>query len=328
MCIDRLRSFQEKHHHFILYIELKREIYSSSSKERNDSLCLCFNCNGAGLLFLLFPFTFTFLFSFSFTKIKTQFLFNSSSCQLKTEWDRLLHYCRSIMQADEQKNNLLEAATNGESLRRQSNIELIHQTTNNHLVDRYLCGTRVVRGPDWKYGKQDGGEGHVGTVKAFQAGEEPTLVVVWDHGDIGRHYRCQTQFDLRILDSSPTGRIVKRGSILSRLFLGIVHDNSVCSGCGQTPIYGESLVVEGFKDRADCDFRHSMALWWLSQCRSLFDVLSRWSTQYSTSILPDRHAKWWKVCRCELISPMIAIVCFVSFRVAEFWLIHGAKRKN
>ena len=25
-------------------------------------------------------------------------------------------------------------------------------------------GTRVVRGPDWKWGKQDGGEGHVGTV--------------------------------------------------------------------------------------------------------------------------------------------------------------------
>ena len=26
-------------------------------------------------------------------------------------------------------------------------------------------GTRVVRGPDWKWGKQDGGEGHVGTVR-------------------------------------------------------------------------------------------------------------------------------------------------------------------
>lgn len=180
------------------------------------------------------------------------------------------------MHADEQKNNLLDSATNGESIRRQSNIELIHQTTNNQLVDRYLCGTRVVRGPDWKYGKQDGGEGHVGTVKAFQAGEEPTLVVVWDHGDIGRHYRCQTQFDLRILDSSPTGKIVQRRGILScPLFVGIVHDNSVCSGCGQTPIYGESLFVEAFKDRVDRYHRHSMALWRLSQCRSLFDVLSR-----------------------------------------------------
>lgn len=25
-------------------------------------------------------------------------------------------------------------------------------------------GTRVVRGPDWKWGNQDEGEGHVGTV--------------------------------------------------------------------------------------------------------------------------------------------------------------------
>ena len=53
---------------------------------------------------------------------------------------------------------------------------------------------------------QDGGEGHVGTVKAFENGDEPTLIVVWDHGEVGRHYRCQTQFDLRILDSSPTGK--------------------------------------------------------------------------------------------------------------------------
>lgn len=117
----------------------------------------------------------------------------------------LKNYCRFIMQPDEQKNNLL-GSTNIRNISRQSNIELIHQTTNNQLVDRYLCGTRVVRGPDWKYGKQDGGEGHVGTVKAFETGPEPTLVVVWDHGEIGRQYRCQTQFDLRILDSSPTGK--------------------------------------------------------------------------------------------------------------------------
>ena len=27
-----------------------------------------------------------------------------------------------------------------------------------------LVGLRVVRGPDWEWGDQDGGEGHVGTV--------------------------------------------------------------------------------------------------------------------------------------------------------------------
>ena len=33
-------------------------------------------------------------------------------------------------------------------------------------------GARVVRGPDWKWGKQDGGEGHVGTVRNFESPEE------------------------------------------------------------------------------------------------------------------------------------------------------------
>ncbi len=41
-------------------------------------------------------------------------------------------------------------------------------------------GSRVVRGPDWKWGKQDGGEGHVGTVRNFESQEE--VVVVWDNG--------------------------------------------------------------------------------------------------------------------------------------------------
>ncbi|EFX89995.1 hypothetical protein DAPPUDRAFT_232260 [Daphnia pulex] len=41
-------------------------------------------------------------------------------------------------------------------------------------------GTRVIRGPDWKWGKQDGGEGHVGTVRNFESPEE--VVVVWDNG--------------------------------------------------------------------------------------------------------------------------------------------------
>ena len=40
-------------------------------------------------------------------------------------------------------------------------------------------GVRVVRGPDWKWGKQDGGEGHVGTVRNYGSSEE--VVVVWDN---------------------------------------------------------------------------------------------------------------------------------------------------
>ncbi|XP_068679361.1 E3 ubiquitin-protein ligase MIB1-like [Montipora capricornis] len=81
-------------------------------------------------------------------------------------------------------------------------------------------GYRVVRGPDWRWGKQDGGEGHVGTVRNFESNEE--VVVVWDNGTAA-NYRCSGIYDLRILDSSPTG---------------IKHDGSMCDGCRMQPIYG------------------------------------------------------------------------------------------
>ena len=55
-----------------------------------------------------------------------------------------------------------------------------------------------VRGPDWKWGKQDGAEGHVGTVRNFESGEE--VVVVWDNRRAA-NYRCSGAFDLRVLDS-------------------------------------------------------------------------------------------------------------------------------
>uniref|UniRef100_A0A1B0GCN7 RING-type E3 ubiquitin transferase n=1 Tax=Glossina morsitans morsitans TaxID=37546 RepID=A0A1B0GCN7_GLOMM len=81
-------------------------------------------------------------------------------------------------------------------------------------------GARVVRGPDWKWGKQDGGEGHVGTVRNFESSEE--VVVVWDNGTAA-NYRCAGAYDLRILDSAPTG---------------IKHDGTMCDTCRQQPIFG------------------------------------------------------------------------------------------
>nr|XP_022914465.1 E3 ubiquitin-protein ligase mind-bomb [Onthophagus taurus] len=81
-------------------------------------------------------------------------------------------------------------------------------------------GARVIRGPDWKWGKQDGGEGHVGTVRNFESPDE--VVVVWDNGTAA-NYRCSGQFDLRIYDSAPTG---------------IKHEGTMCDTCRQQPIFG------------------------------------------------------------------------------------------
>uniref|UniRef100_A0A131YG45 RING-type E3 ubiquitin transferase n=1 Tax=Rhipicephalus appendiculatus TaxID=34631 RepID=A0A131YG45_RHIAP len=81
-------------------------------------------------------------------------------------------------------------------------------------------GSRVIRGPDWKWGKQDGGDGHLGTVRNFESSEE--VVVVWDNGTAA-NYRCSGTYDLRIVDSAPTG---------------IKHEGTMCDTCRQQPIFG------------------------------------------------------------------------------------------
>lgn len=81
-------------------------------------------------------------------------------------------------------------------------------------------GARVIRGPDWKWGKQDGGEGHVGTVRSFESPEE--VVVVWDNGTAA-NYRCSGAYDVRVLDSAPTGNTPPSALILSPAFLTVVN---------------------------------------------------------------------------------------------------------
>ena len=63
-------------------------------------------------------------------------------------------------------------------------------------------GIRVVRGPDWQWSKQDGGEGHVGTVQKFENQKE--VVILWDNGTMA-NYRCCDPYDIRILDGAPAG---------------------------------------------------------------------------------------------------------------------------
>ena len=83
-------------------------------------------------------------------------------------------------------------------------------------------GARVVRGPDWVWRDQDGGEGHLGTVAEMQVQEQaeggekgnavegggraPRVVTVqWDCGNRCR-YRCGGKYDLRVFDSGPAGQ--------------------------------------------------------------------------------------------------------------------------
>lgn len=101
---------------------------------------------------------------------------------------------------------------------------------------------RVVRGPDWEHGDEDGGEGHVGTVvgvhwdrtasepasspetgsaersvggcsteedqptAGLEGGKVHSVTVQWDCGQRGS-YKCgrDGKYELRIIDTAQTG---------------------------------------------------------------------------------------------------------------------------
>ena len=72
-------------------------------------------------------------------------------------------------------------------------------------------GMRVVRGVDWKWGQQDGGEGGVGTVVELGRHGSPstpdrTVVVQWDHGTrTNYHAGYQGAHDLLLYDNAQIG---------------------------------------------------------------------------------------------------------------------------
>ncbi|CAF0788949.1 unnamed protein product [Didymodactylos carnosus] len=90
-------------------------------------------------------------------------------------------------------------------------------------------GIRVVRGPDWKWGNQDDGEGHVGTVVEIgkpgsSTSPDKTVVVQWDSGS-RTNYRVgyQNAFDLRVFDNAQ---------------IGVRHPNVICDSCRKHGILG------------------------------------------------------------------------------------------
>lgn len=95
-------------------------------------------------------------------------------------------------------------------------------------------GLRVVRGQDWKWGDQDGGEGHAGTVveigkstacpQSADRTPDKTVIVQWDHGSRS-NYRIgyQGAYDVLLFDNASTG---------------VKHSNIVCDGCKRYGIAG------------------------------------------------------------------------------------------
>ncbi|MBN3326190.1 MIB2 ligase, partial [Atractosteus spatula] len=90
-------------------------------------------------------------------------------------------------------------------------------------------GMRVVRGVDWKWGSQDDGEGHVGTVveigrQGSTTTPDKTVVVQWDNGT-RTNYRTgyQGAYDLLLYDNAQ---------------IGVRHSNIICDSCKKHGIMG------------------------------------------------------------------------------------------
>ena len=68
-------------------------------------------------------------------------------------------------------------------------------------------GVRVLRGRDWAGGEEDGGEGHLGTVRASPG--DGVVHVLWD---TGQQSTCRAggqrddKFDLRVFDTATVGQ--------------------------------------------------------------------------------------------------------------------------
>lgn len=78
-------------------------------------------------------------------------------------------------------------------------------------------------------------------MRNFESPEE--VVVVWDNGTPA-NYRCLGAYDLRIVDSAPTGwfsllvYLITLINVPYSLSVGVKHEGAMCDTCNQQPIFG------------------------------------------------------------------------------------------
>ncbi|KAH3783603.1 E3 ubiquitin-protein ligase MIB2-like [Dreissena polymorpha] len=99
-------------------------------------------------------------------------------------------------------------------------------------MDIARVGIRVVRGPDWSKGEEDGGEGHVGTVKDVYANK--TVGVFWDNGKFGTYsIGKDSKYELRVYDNTLIGQNhagIRCGCCKEMDCMGVVWACQECPG--------------------------------------------------------------------------------------------------
>ncbi|XP_018577850.1 nuclear pore complex protein Nup93 [Anoplophora glabripennis] len=84
-------------------------------------------------------------------------------------------------------------------------------------------GVRVVRGPNWSWGNEDGGEGFAGILREINLTNK-TAVVQWDNGNqMQCRVGCLDKYDIRLLDNAQ---------------IGINHKSVICDECNSGHIHG------------------------------------------------------------------------------------------
>ena len=76
--------------------------------------------------------------------------------------------------------------------------------TNTHVTVQPAPGIRVRRGPDWRWGNQDGGKGKEGVVSTESASSKGWVRVTWDTGDTNNYrFGADDAYDLDLTRNMP-----------------------------------------------------------------------------------------------------------------------------
>eukprot|EP00960_Hanusia_phi_P070531 767330-Hanusia_phi.AAC.5 len=119
-------------------------------------------------------------------------------------------------------------------------------------VHKFQVGTKVVRGFDWKWGSQDGGQGEVGEVQTEI--NEGWVEVRWENGESNRYRMgAQNSYDLKLYDDSIPSPADSDEEVDDDTEGNVTHSSVQCDGCVKFPLVGHRFRCSVCKDYDLCE---------------------------------------------------------------------------